>query len=320
MPLVLAGATFLVILLLAGSVAVLVTRPRRADLAGRLEAIARTEDRMRPRVDAGLMRDAELSGVPILHRVLTRWPGSLRLRVFLDQAGWKIRPGKFLLLSAVAALGVDVALSFVLPLLLATLMGILAGAIPWGVAKWMRSRRFRAFQRQFPEAIDLLTRAVRSGHAITTGMEMVAHELVEPLAGEFRKAFDEQNLGLPLRDAMMHMIERVPLSDVRFFVSALLIQRDSGGNLGEILDNLGHVIRERFRIQGEVRVRTAQGRLTAGILISLPPILFILLSGLNREYAMLLVNDPLGRRLLSIAAVLQLIGGALLWKVVQIEI
>src|SRR5262249_41993630 len=192
--------------------------------------------------------------------------------------------------------------------------------VPTAVVAFLRSRRLKLFEAHFPEAIDLLGRALRAGHAFTTGMEMVGKELPEPVAGEFRTVFEEQNFGLPLRDAMLNLAERVPIMDVRFFVTALLVQKETGGNLAEVLDNLAKVVRERFRIQGEVRIRTAQGRLTAVILISLPPLMVLLLRVLNPTYINLLFTDPWGPYFLGIAAVLQVIGSILLWKIVQIEV
>jgi len=161
---------------------------------------------------------------------------------------------------------------------------------------------------------------VRAGHAFTTGLEMVATELPEPVAGEFKTVFDEQSFGLPLRDALMNFTQRVPLVDVRFFVTALLIHKETGGNLAALLDDLSAVIRERFRLLRDVRVRTAQGRLTAGILISLPPAMILLLRVINPDYMMTLFTDPIGPYMLGGAALLQVIGAVVLWKIVNIEV
>jgi len=191
---------------------------------------------------------------------------------------------------------------------------------PTAFVAFKRSRRLRAFEKSFPEAIDLLGRAVRAGHAFTTGLEMVATETPEPLAGEFKIAFDEQNFGLPLRDALMNLAARVPIVDVRFFVTALLIHKETGGNLAEILDNLSRVIRERFKLLGEVRIRTAQGRLTAGILIALPPAMILVMRWLNPDYVNQLFTDPLGPYMLAGAALLQVVGSAMLWKIVSIQV
>ena len=161
-------------------------------------------------------------------------------------------------------------------------------------SSFKRARRLKKFEERFPETLDLLGRAVRAGHAFTTGLEMVSKESPEPVAGEFRKTFEEQNFGLPLRDALTNMAERVPSVDVRFFVTALLVQKETGGNLAEILDELSRVIRERFKIYREVSVKTAQGRLTALILISLPLGMLIVLQMMNPQYMSVLFNDPLG--------------------------
>jgi tight adherence protein B len=205
-------------------------------------------------------------------------------------------------------------------LLIASAAAILASGIPFLIVSIKRRRRMRAFEKHFPEALDLLGRAVRAGHAFTTGLEMIGKELAEPVAGEFRTTFDEQNFGLPLRDALLNLSERMPLIDVRFFVTALLIQKETGGNLAELLDNLARVIRERFRIYGEVRTRTAQGRLTAGILIALPPLMLVLLASANPGYIRPLFDDPVGPWMLAGAVTLQVIGSLMLWKIVHIKV
>jgi tight adherence protein B len=165
-----------------------------------------------------------------------------------------------------------------------------------------------------------LGRAVRAGHAFTTGLEMIAKESPEPIASEFRTTFEEQNFGLPLRDALLNMTERIPSIDVRFFVTALLIQKETGGNLAEILDGLARVIRDRFRIYREVRVRTAQGRLTAGILIALPVFMMLVLMVMNPNYIGVLFHDPNGVLALTVAGVMQVIGSMAIWKIIHIEV
>jgi tight adherence protein B len=151
-------------------------------------------------------------------------------------------------------------------------------------------------------------------------LEMIGKESAEPLAGEFRKTFEEQNFGIPLRDALLNMTERVPLIDVRFFVTALLVQKETGGNLAEILDNLAYVIRDRFRIYRDIRTKTAQGRLTAMILIALPPVMLSVLSGLNPEYIRVLFDDPIGPKVMALAGILQLVGSAIIWKIIHFEV
>jgi tight adherence protein B len=200
------------------------------------------------------------------------------------------------------------------------LLGAAVACIPYGVVSYLRQKRLQQFEERFPEALDLLGRAVRAGHAFTTGLEMIAKESAEPIASEFRTTFEEQNFGLPLRDALLNMTERIPSIDVRFFVTALLIQKETGGNLAEILDGLARVIRDRFRIYREVRVRTAQGRLTAGILIALPIFMLIVLMVLNPTYMKVLFQDPRGSLILTIAAIMQVIGSLIIWKIIHIEV
>jgi len=200
------------------------------------------------------------------------------------------------------------------------LVALLLAFAPLGYIMWARSRRLAKFEEHFPEALDLLGRAVRAGHAFTTGMEMIAKESDEPIGSEFRTTFEEQNFGLPLRDTLLNLTERVPLIDVRFFVTSLMIQKETGGNLAEILDGLSRVIRDRFRIHREVQTKTAQGKLTAAILIAIPPIMLLALSALNPSYMKTLTEDPAGPTILGIAAALQIMGSALLWKIIHIEV
>jgi tight adherence protein B len=262
-----------------------------------------------------------LSGVPAIHRLMMRFSWSGRLKNFIEQSGMNAKPGKIVLLSCVLAAGAYVATKFFhMPLWGCAAAGLALGSVPFAVIAFKRNRRMRQFEEHFPEALDLLGRAVRAGHAFTTGMEMIGKESAEPIGGEFRKTFEEQNFGLPMRDALLNMTERVPLIDVRFFVTALLVQKETGGNLAEILDNLSRVIRDRFRIYREVRTKTAAGRLSAMILIALPPIMMLLLSNLNPTYMQVLFDDPKGPTVLAIAGTLQLIGSAIIWKIIHIEV
>ncbi len=287
----------------------------------RLEALEKAHKRNKESVDLKLMRDELLSGLPWFHRLLLHWSGATRLRTLIARAGLKIKPGKLILIIGVMALGAYVLVGRIYgSTLLALVAGVAAGFVPTAIISFLCQRRLRRFEKHFPEAIDLLSRAVRAGHAFSTGLEMIGAELPEPVAGEFRVTFEEQNFGLSLRDALLNLADRVPLLDVRIFVTALLIQKETGGNLAEIMDNLGSTIRERFRILGEVRVRTAQGRLTAAILIALPPFMMLVLKTMNPGYLNVLFEDPWGLWMLAVAAGLQIIGSVILWKVVHIEV
>ncbi len=294
---------------------------RQEIIRRRMQAVQKAERRGEVSLGLKLVRDEMLSTMPWLHRLLLQWSWSTRLQDFLTQAGMKSKPGKILLLCSVLGLGTYMGSGHFFPQIPLNLaFGLLAGLLPLAFIAWKRRRRMRQFEEHFPEALDLLGRAVRAGHAFTTGLEMIGKEAPEPMAGEFRTAFEEQNFGLPLRDALLNLCERVPLIDVRFFVTALLIQKETGGNLAEILDGLARVIRDRFRIYREVRTRTAQGRLTAGILIALPPIMMVLLGAVNPHYMNVMFTDPMGPRVLAIAATMQVIGSAILWKIIHIEV
>lgn len=309
------GATLFLIWMLTGSDA------SQEVVQRRMQAVRKAERRGEVSLGLQLVRDEMLSSVPWFNRVLMQWSWSSKLQEFLSQAGMKTKPGKIIMVSGVLALAAYIVTArfisrFPIPLFAA----VAAAFIPLALIAWKRRRRLRTFEENFPQALDLLGRAVRAGHAFTTGLEMIAKESAEPLAGEFRTTFEEQNFGLPLRDALLNMTERVPLIDVRFFVTSLLIQKETGGNLAEILDGLARVIRDRFRIYRDVRVRTAQGRLTAGILIGLPPFMMTMLAMLNPHYIGVLFTDPVGPEVLAVAGTLQVIGSALIWKIIHFEV
>ena len=322
MPLLIAGLTFLLIVLGLAAVLLLSTGGGRQELIRRrLQAIESAQKRGNTTPELQLLRDEVLSDVPALHRALLRWSWSSRLERLTAQAGMKTKPGRLVLISAVLTLGGGLAAHHLIRNPVITLLvAAIGGVIPFLVVIVKRHRRLRAFEKNFPEAVDLLGRAIRSGHAINTGIEMIAKEIPEPVAGEFRITFEEQNFGLPLKDSLLNLCDRVPLIDVRFFVSALLVQKETGGNLAEILDTLSAVIRERFKIYGEIRIKTAQGRLTAGILIALPPAMTLALGVLNPPYIRLLFTDPWGPYMLGTAATLQVVGSVILWKIVHIEV
>ena len=240
---------------------------------------------------------------------------------FIAQSGLKTRLGSLLTLSGIFFLATYLVVDQLTRHVLAGLAaGLALGFVPIGYVAYMRQKRLKAFEEHFADALDLLGRAVRAGHAFTTGLEMISKESPEPIAGEFLKAFEEQNFGLPLRDSLLNLAERVPLMDVQFFVTALLVQKDTGGNLAEILDKLSRLIRDRFRIYREVGVKTAQGRLTAMILVALPMVMLLLLEILNPAYIGVLFTDPAGPLVLGAAAVMQIVGSLILWRIVHIEV
>ena len=200
----------------------------------------------------------------------------------LLQAGMDMRAGNFLGFSALSGIAVLIVTYIFSKRVEIAWIGLLVGFIlPYSYASYKRNKRFERFEELFPEAIDTLARAVRAGHAFTTALEMITSEINEPIAGEFRQLYEEQKFGMPVRDALLNLTDRVPLVDVKFFVTAVMLQRETGGNLAEILDNLSYVIRERFKIQRQVRVYTAQGRLTMALLMGMPPIIVTVMLVLN---------------------------------------
>jgi tight adherence protein B len=287
----------------------------------RMRSVHKAEKRGDLSVGTTLVRDELLSSVPAIHRLMIRWNWSTKLNDYVLQAGMTTKPAKIILIMAILAIaGAYVASLYISNFFAQIFIGLAVASGPLIFIIWKRKRRLADFEEHFPEALDLLGRAVRAGHAFTTGMEMIAKESAEPIGSEFRMTFEEQNFGLPLRDTLLNLSERVPLIDVRFFVTSLMIQKETGGNLAEILDGLSRVIRDRFRIHRDVETKTAQGKLTAAILIAIPPIMLLALSAVNPQYMRTLTEDPAGPKILAIAGTLQVIGSALLWKIIHIEV
>ena len=204
-------------------------------------------------------------------------------------------------------------------LFVAIIVGLALATLPYLYVKRKRTVRLRTFEEQFPEAIDLISRALRAGHALTTGLGMVPDEIPAPVGEEFRRLYDEQNFGMSLADALRAMAKRVPVLDARFFVTAVLTQRESGGNLSEVLDNLASVMRERFKLKRQIRVISAHGRISAWVLACLPPALAGVLFLLSPDFMRILWEEPLGVQLVMIAVVLQIVGTFIISRLVRIE-
>ena len=261
------------------------------------------------------------SNIPWLNKILSRIDLIPRLQKTLNQAEVKWTPGMLLLMSA-ACMAVPGYLVYLRTgsIILGFLIGAALAFLPLSYVLIKRGQRFKKFEAGLPDALDLMTSALRVGHSFNSALSLVSRECADPIGSEFRTTFEEQNFGLPLRDALLNLSERVPVIDVRFFVTALLIQKETGGNLAEILDGLSRVIRDRFRIYREIQVRTAQGRLTAGILIALPIFMAITISIINPNYMNVLFEDPKGPVALAIAGGLQAIGSMILWKIIHFEV
>lgn len=295
-------------------------RSRARLLRERLATVHQAAER-KPTEELALLRDELLSEIPALDRMLQRSARVTRLRRLLQQADMKMRAGNFLLLCVVSACLFGMLLLLLSKVVLFAWVGAAGGLmLPFVYASFRRQKRFQKFEELFPEAIDTLARAVRAGHAFTTALELIASEMSEPVSGEFRKLFEEQKFGLPVRDALLNLAERIPIVDVKFFVTAVMLQRETGGNLAEILDNLSYVIRERFKIQRQVRVYTAQGRLTMLLLMALPPIIVLIMEVMNPDFIKPLFSDPIGHVLIVVGVILQTIGFFLIRKIIQIQV
>jgi tight adherence protein B len=272
-------------------------------------------------VDVALLRDEMMSRIPAFDTLLRRSERVTILQKMLTQGEVNVRAGNFLLFCVLSSV------VFGLVFMVAggkTFFGwaglILGFFIPYAYASHRRAKRFQRFEEKFPEAIDTLARAVRAGHAFTTALELIASEVSEPVAGEFRQLFEEQKFGLPVRDALINLADRIPLVDVKFFVTAVMLQRETGGNLAEILDNLSYVIRERFKILRQVRVHTAQGRLTMVLLMALPPTIVVVMLVMNPGFIQPLFTDPIGHALIVGGITLQTLGYFVIRRIIRIQV
>ena len=274
-----------------------------------------------PLQDVALVRDEMLSRIPAFDAVLRRSERVSLLQKMLTQGNVNVRAGNFLMFCVVGAAAFGL-LFFIAGgnLILGWAGAILGFFVPYAYASHMRQKRFQRFEEKFPEAIDTLARAVRAGHAFTTALEMIANEVSEPVAGEFRQLYEEQKFGLPVRDALINLAERIPLVDVKFFVTEVMLQRETGGNLAEILDNLSYVIRERFKILRQVRVHTAQGRLTMVLLMALPPTIVVIMLSINPGFIRPLFTDPLGHALIVVGITLQTLGYFFIRRIIRIQV
>jgi tight adherence protein B len=285
----------------------------------RLANVQKAPDR--PEAEVALLRDEQLSKISVFDTLLRRSARVSAMQESLTQAGMKIRAGNFLLLCLACGVvaGVAVLIWSKNPAIAWAVL-IIGAFLPYSFVSYRRQKRFEKIEELFPDAIDTLARAVRAGHAFTTALEMISNEVPEPLASEFRQLFEEQKFGMPVRDALMNFTGRVPLVDIKFFVTAVMLQRETGGNIAEILGNLSYMIRERFKIQRQVKVHTAQGRLTMLLLMGMPPTVLTVLWLFSPDFIRPLFFDPLGHTLLVVSVTLQTIGYFVIRKIIKIQV
>lgn len=271
--------------------------------------------------DATVVKKSSEGPMPGFDRLMSGTRAGTGLTHLIEQSGVKTTGSAIIMFSIGIAAGIGLLTAMFVPSPFAGPIAAAIGAfMPFGWLKHKRRVRLKRFEEQFPEALEVLSRATRAGHAFQTALGMAADEMPEPVGPELKKTFDQQNYGLPLREALNELADRIGILDVRFFVTAVLIQRDTGGNLSEILDNLAHVVRERFKIQRQVRVHTAHGRFTGYVLLALPAFLAVALSFINPDHMGLLFQERTGQLMLMGAMVLQAVGYVWIRQVIKIEV
>lgn len=277
---------------------------------------AHTED-----VEVVLARNELMSEIPALNRALVSVQAAFRLKRMLDQADLHITPSRLVMFSGMAAILAAMASSVVsVSIVLMVTAGLVAAAVPFAHVYWKRKKRFDAFLEHLPDALDLMSRALAAGHAFSESMHMVSSEMPEPIATEFRKTYEEQNLGLSLKLALENLTQRIPLLDLRMCVTAVLIQRETGGNLAEILEKVAYTIRERFRIMGDLKTLTTSSRMSAWLLCGLPIFVTFAITVLNPDYMTIFWKDQRGHYLIGIALLLQVTGMLIVRKILRIKI
>jgi tight adherence protein B len=302
-----------------------------ASLLWRAKPLQKIEDRLDLLTGANTSaaRNGLANQASILSQPLDNRPGIVQsflerfgnISLLFEQADTNLTTAKLALISgglALAGIGVGAAVR-IHPLLL-PLVGVLLGSLPLVWLMMRRKRRLKTFATQLPDALEMISRTLRAGQSLAFGFNLVSTEMPQPISKEFGRIFEEQNLGVPLEDSLRAITARIPNLDLQFFVTALVLQRQTGGDLAEILDKIGTLIRDRFRIWGQVQALTGEGRLSGTVLLALPFVLFIAVYQLNPDYVMVLFTDPTGTKMLAVAVVMQIIGALVIRKIVNIKV
>ena len=311
---------FLMLLILSFGIVFYVLRPTKTETAVQ-QHLEDIQDQRAEVTGQTILKEEGFASNPEVAQLVQQVPGALGTLNLIRQAGmrWKVAPvmGVSLLSTALVAW----ISSYLLPtVVFAMIAGIAAGAVPY-ICLWiLREQRFRRCDQLLPEAIDLMARGLRAGHALTAVLEMVGEEIAEPISSEFRRLHEEHALGLSLRDATLNLVDRLPRDDVRFLATAILMQKETGGNLAQILDKTAAVARERQRLRGQLKIYTAQGRVTGWVLCLMPFIMFGLLSSMNWDFEKLLVTEDLGRIFVYIGLGLMFFGVLVIRKIIDIKV
>ena len=317
MPLTL---VFLVVLVICFAVVLLFVRSSETERAvqRRLASLA-DQERNKP-AEGTILKQERLAASPLLDDLLARLPGTFELLNLVKQSGKDWWVSSVIVGSlGCAVLGAGFASFETERAALIVIAAIVAAALPTGYLFLMRSRRLEACDTQMPQAVDLMARALKSGNALNSAIEMVSHDIPDPLAREFRIVYEEQALGLPLREALMSLLQRIPRDEMRFLVTALLLQKETGGNLVQVLETTARVMRERVRLRGQIRIYTAQARATAWVVSLLPFLMFLLLNLLNPGYESIMLNDPTGIKIVYVGLVMWSIGIYAIRKLIDIR-
>lgn len=311
---------FVLLLILCFGIIYFVLRPTKTESAvqQKLAEIKETRDE---ETGSTILKEEGYSGNEELAQVVRQLPGAYGTLNLLRQSGQNWSVAEVMGVSLGATVLTAWISSYFLPATaLAVVAGAIAGSVPYIYLLIMREQRFRKCDALLPEAIDLMARGLRAGHALTAVIEMVANEMAEPLGSEFKRLHDEHAVGLPLRDATMNLVSRLPRDDVRFLATAILLQKETGGNLALILDKTAAVARERSRLRGQIRIYTAQGRISGWILCLMPFITFGLLSVVNWKFEQLLITDHLGRMLVYFGLTLMFFGILAIRKIIDVKV
>jgi tight adherence protein B len=320
-PLIVSIAAFVCITALFGAVV----------LMFRGESDNKVEDRLSVLTGGKNAGNAKATSIrdSILQQPLDAMPGIIeaimarfgRSRLLFEQADTNLTPTRFMAISVGLGVGgMAVAMLAGIKVYIVPVAGVVLGILPLMWLLWRRKRRLKKFGAQLSDALELISRALRSGHSLAAGFNLVQEEMSAPIGVEFGRVFEEQNLGIPLEEALRNLSERVPNLDLKFFATAVILQRQTGGDLAEILDKIGHLIRERFKIFGQIAALTGEGRLSGVVLLALPPVLFLVVYKMNPGYIMLLFTDPMGKKMLAGAIVMQVLGALAIRKIVNIKV
>jgi tight adherence protein B len=319
-PLLISAAAFVAVAALVGAAALYFRGGQDQALEERLAVLtgARSSSGGQSKLQKTVLAEP-LDAVPNLFEgLLTRFSS---LKLLFQQADTSLTPTRFLAISGILwAVGSAVAVKVGLGVALAPLAGAALAGLPLLWLMWRRKKRLKKFATQLPDALELIARALRAGHSLAAGFNLVQQEMPAPIGIEFGRVFEEQNLGISMEDALKSLSDRVPNLDLKFFSTAVILQRQTGGDLAEILDKIGHLIRERFKIWGQIQALTGEGRLSGVVLLALPPVLFVAVYRLNPSYVMMLFTDPMGKQMLAGAVVLQLLGALAIRKIVNIRV